>query len=116
MPRCTPRPRPWTTRTSSKPAAEAASMYSETTNGMSRGANGCRSSSGPIGMRVGKRQKTEDRLRLPVFSRDDRLHPAADREVADHGHAARVDRRDQVVEDLVGHRLVEDPSVAEVDQ
>ena len=38
IPRCTPRPRPCTRRTSWSPAAAAASMYSATTDGMSRGA------------------------------------------------------------------------------
>ena len=40
MPRCTPRPRPCTSRTSASPAAAAAVTYSSTTDAMSRGAKG----------------------------------------------------------------------------
>src|SRR5690349_7064357 len=39
--------------------------------------------------------------------------PAADGELADHGHLPRFEYVDQVVEDRVHHRLVEDALVAE---
>src|SRR6516225_2977058 len=107
MPRWTPRPRPWITRTTRMPAAAAASMYSETTDGISRGANECRSSSGSIGTRTESSGT--------VLSRDRGLDAAADREVARDGHSARVDRGHQVIEDLIGHVFVEDAAIPEFD-
>ena len=47
---------------------------------------------------------------------DDRLDAAAHRKVADDGHAPRLAGGNQVVEDLVGHVLVEDAPVAELDE
>ncbi len=58
IPRWTPIPRPWINRTSVKPRAWAASRYSETTDGMSRGANACRSSASSIGTRTGSSPAT----------------------------------------------------------
>src|SRR5215510_296025 len=46
-------PRPWIRRTSAKPASWAASRYDSTTDGMSRGAKGCRSSASSIGTMTG---------------------------------------------------------------
>src|SRR5688500_3683630 len=46
---------------------------------------------------------------------DDGLDAAADGEVADDGHAPRLAGGDQVVENLIGDRLVEHAAVAEVD-
>ena len=46
-------PRPWISRTSVKPASRAASRYDSTTEGMSRGANGCRSIASSIGTTTG---------------------------------------------------------------
>src|SRR3954449_4145658 len=45
-------PRPWISRTSRSPASQAAATYSSTTDGISRGANGCRSSAASIGTRT----------------------------------------------------------------
>src|SRR5262245_36798010 len=45
-----------------------------------------------------------------------RLDATADREIADDGHAPRLNGADQVVEDLVGDVLVEDAAVPEFDQ
>src|SRR5438876_1580579 len=53
--RWTPTPRPWISRTCVKPRAWAASRYSATTDGMSRGANACRSSASSIGIRPARR-------------------------------------------------------------
>src|SRR5436190_5783875 len=52
---------------------------------------------------------------LFVSRSDDRLDPAADREVADDSHAPRLYRADQIVENLIRHALVEDAAVAEFD-
>src|SRR5262249_7523440 len=125
MPRWTPRPRPCTRRTTSKPAAEAASMYSSTTDGMSRGANACRSISRPMGIFVDIRARPKTPLvfgllslvfTLLIFRRHHRLDSPSHGEVAEHGHPARVNRSHQVVEDLVGHRLVEDALVPEFNE
>src|SRR5687767_9957247 len=86
-------------------------MYSSTTDGMSRGANACRSISGSIGMRTGSPSSA---LGF-ILGRDRRRDPAADGEIADHRHPPGPAGRDEVVEDLVGDRLVEDPLVAEFD-
>ena len=43
------------------------------------------------------------------------LMPPRTREVADDGHAARLAGGDEIVEDLVGDRFVEDAAVAELD-
>src|SRR6266852_1872806 len=53
MPRCTPRPRPCTMRTSWSPAAAAALTYSSTTDRMSRGEKAWRSISASMGVRIG---------------------------------------------------------------
>src|SRR5437762_9744519 len=111
MPRWTPRPRPCTRRTSRSPASAAASTNDSTTEGMSRGANACRSISDSIGTRTAGSS-------LPiglVAGGHRRLDAAADRKIADHGHAARLEQGDQVVQDLVGDALVEDAAVAELD-
>src|SRR6476660_4859993 len=108
-----PRPRPCTSRTWSKPAAAAAAIYSTTTEGISRGANACKSISRSSGTRV--MSAISDR-RARVGGRDEGLDAAANREIADHRHAPRVDRVDQIVEDLVGDRFVKDALVAEFDQ
>src|SRR5437763_16816003 len=106
MPRWTPRPRPWIRRTSRRPASAAASTYSATTDGMSFGANACRSSSASRGIR---------NAIACVRRRDNRLDPAPHREIADHGHPSRLTRGNEVVEDLIGHVLVEDAAVSELD-
>src|SRR5436190_1706764 len=106
MPRWTPRPRPCTSRTSLRPAAAAASTYSATTDAMSRGAKACKSISGSIGMRIG---------RSDIRRRDDRLDAPAHRKVAHDGHAPRLTCRDEIVQDLVRHRLIVNPAVAELD-
>ena len=103
--RAGPRPRP-------------RSMYSATTDAMSRGANAWRSSSASMGMRTGSsditlmhqnarnaRMHTTRTIRILAFRallrsciscvvcrRHRRLDAAADREVADDGHAARLER------------------------
>src|SRR4051794_15208580 len=143
MPRCTPRPRPCTRRTSVKPAAAAALTYSSTTDGISRGANAWRSSSGSIGTRcafmsIYDLRSTIDDLSsqegtarayfvdrrsyfvdpassLLIASRHQRLDAAAHRKVTGHRHPPRLEQGDEVVEDLVGDRLVEDPAVAKLD-
>src|SRR5688572_24987192 len=46
----------------------------------------------------------------------DRLDAAADGEIADDGHSPRRAGGDEVVENLVGHRFVEDAAVAELDE
>ena len=51
--------------------------------------------------------------RMGRRGRDDRLHAAADGEVADDGHAPRLTRGDEIVEDLIGDRLEEDAAIAE---
>src|SRR3990170_4495333 len=109
--RCTPRPRPWTRRTSRRPAAAAASRYSLTTEGMSAGAKLWRSISSSIGT-LGTLGTLTGSSSGTILRRDDRLEPAADRKVADDGHAPRPQRGHQVVEDLVGHVLVENAAVA----
>src|SRR3954465_9975140 len=106
MPRYTPRPRPCTSRTSCSPAWPAASTYSATTDGMSRGRKLCKSSSASIGMWIG---------RSDIARRHHRLDPAAHGEIADDRHAARAACLDEVVENLIGHVLVVDPAVAELD-
>src|SRR5215471_5135379 len=111
MPRCTPRPRPCTRRTSRSPASAAASTNDSTTEGMSRGANACRSSSDPTGTWT-----TGSSLFIGLIASGHRgLDAAADGEIADHGHAARLEEGDQIVQDLVGDALVEDAAVAELD-
>ena len=52
---------------------------------------------------------------LRVGRGDDSLDAAADGKIADDRHAARLACGHQVVEDLVGDRLVEDAAVAELD-
>ena len=44
-----------------------------------------------------------------------RLDAAADREITDDRHASRTARTDEIIENLIGDCLVEDPSVAEPD-
>src|SRR6267378_6635101 len=51
--------------------------------------------------------------RSRVFSRDYGLDAPTDGEVPNHGHAARLNRCDEVVEDLVGDVFVVDAPVAE---
>src|SRR5262245_4836691 len=108
---------------------------------MSRGANACRSSSRSIGIRTGslspgiranattKTRKHEAILGFlrgfvtswlhlvwrAILGGHDRGDPAADREIADDGEAAWLERGDEVVEDLVGDVLVEDAAIAELD-
>ncbi len=48
--RCTPMPRPWTRRTSEKPFAAASATYSSTTEAVSEGRKGWRSSASSIGI------------------------------------------------------------------
>src|SRR5262245_29455030 len=71
---------------------------------MSRGANGCRSSSASMGTRwiSGLDMLGDDRCR----------DPAARRERAGDAHPPWAARRDQIVENPVGRRLVEDALVA----
>src|ERR1700704_357193 len=98
---------------------------------MSRGGKAWRSSSCSIGMCSGSSAMATRRLGAAsgaqaravsrvrsggVFGLDDGLDSAADGEVADHGHAAGIERGDQVVEDLIGDLLVEDALVAELPQ
>src|SRR3954451_8978037 len=131
MPRWIPRPRPWTMRRSRRPAAAAASTYSFTTDATSLGGNAWRSSSCSIGIRSGslamaksaaainscsKARAVDPRSFGGIFSFDDRLDAAPDREVADDGHATWLKRGDEVVEDLVGDLFVEDAFVAELDK
>ena len=52
---------------------------------------------------------------LRVRRSDCRLDAAADREVTDHRHPSWMARGDKIVEDLIGHSLVENPAVAESD-
>src|SRR3954462_10104557 len=47
---------------------------------------------------------------------DRRADAATNRELAEDGHPARSAGADQIVEDLVGDRLVEDAFVAKIDQ
>ena len=49
-----------------------------------------------------------------VSGRHRRGDAAARREVSDDDHPARREQRDQIVEDLVGDRLIEDAAIAEV--
>src|SRR6187549_424702 len=105
-------------RTSRRPAACAALTYSSTTETTSRGWNGWRSRADSIGIGCGS-SSTGDRASagprvLVVGGGHDRLDAAAHGEVAGDDHAARADRRDQVVEDFVGDRFVEDAAIAEV--
>src|ERR1700752_4700112 len=106
---------------------------------MSRGWKVCRSSASSIGMRVNSQPPISDfqgawyvkpgwalatascswelgvgSLRSRVGCRHDRLHPAADGKIADDRHPPRLARGDEVVENLVGHRLVENAAVAEL--
>ncbi len=53
---------------------------------------------------------------LRVGGLHERFDAAAGREIADHGHALRGAHGDQIVEDLVRDRLVEDALVPEVEQ
>src|SRR3954453_15990753 len=75
---------------------------------MSRAANACRSSSRSIG--------TWTRSSAHILGSDDGLDAAPHRKISDDLHAARMDRADEVVEDLVGDVLVENAAVAEFDQ
>ena len=50
-----------------------------------------------------------------VRRRDDRLHAAAHREIADDGHAPRLTGFDEIVEDRVGRRLEEDAAITEAE-
>ena len=50
-----------------------------------------------------------------VFRRHHRLDAAAHGEVADDGHAARLQERHEIVENLIGDMLVEDAAVPEFD-
>src|SRR5918993_3296212 len=113
MARWIPLPRPCTSLSSDNPAACASLTYSSTTEGMSRGANGCRSSSGSIGMRTGASSSGGLGGRI-VDGSDRGRDPATDGEVAGHGHPLRPARIDEVIEDLIGDRLVEDSLVAEL--
>src|SRR4029453_2088449 len=103
---------------------------------MSRGANAWRSSSVSIGMRMGSLAiakllffvfrvlvagiamliRLSPRSALHVLGRPNCLDAAANREGAAGRHAARLQRRDEIVQDLVRHALVEDAAVAELDQ
>src|SRR5690348_16074560 len=89
-------------RTSRNPASCAAVMYSATTDGMSRGAKAWRSSESSIGIRTSLRERRGD----------DRLHSTAHREITDDRHASRLTRGDEIVEDLIGGRLEEDPAIS----
>src|ERR671913_2528573 len=107
---------------------------------MSRGANGWRSNSGPIGTTWGSsmergtrrahaegpgrhpewRFPTRDQ-RVPtsvlrIGCRDRRSYAASCREVADHGHPERLAGGDEIVEDLVGQRFVEHALIAKFEQ
>ena len=109
MPRWMPLPRPWISRTSRRP-------------GLVRGVHVLLDDRLDVARREGVQiERVLDRASGAVTARgigrgDDRLDAAADREVADDRHAAGLAGGDQVVEDLVGHRLVEDAAVAELDQ
>src|SRR5688572_3788906 len=63
MPRCTPLPRPWISRTSRRPVSCAALMYSSTTDGISPGAKVWRSMCASIGTRCGMADADHDTLR-----------------------------------------------------
>src|SRR5688572_32148020 len=112
MPRCTPLPRPWIRRISRKPAPWAAFTYSSTTDLISRGSKACRSSVPSIGTWCSMGIALLAGL---VGRGDHRLDSAAHGEVADDGHAPGLASGDEVVEDLVGDRLVEDAAVSELD-
>src|SRR5689334_13628180 len=69
---------------------------------MSRGAKAWRSSESSIGIRTSLRERRGD----------DRLHSTAHREITDDRHASRLTRGDEIVEDLIGGRLEEDPAIS----
>src|SRR4051794_34699464 len=77
---------------------------------MSRGTKVCRSIESSIGTRCATS------LGRGIRRGDDGLDPAANAEVTDDGHPAGRAGGDEIVEDLVGDRLVEDPAVAELDE
>ena len=52
---------------------------------------------------------------LLVGGRDRRRNPPSCREITYHRHSLRCTDRDEIVEDLVGHRFIENAAVAEVD-
>src|SRR5262245_15439772 len=108
------------TRTSRRPASWAAVTYSSTTDRMSRGWKVWRSSSCSIGTRcslssIRTRQTQAGGLRLIVRCRDDRADAATHREIAGHRHVSRLAGVDEIVQDLVGDRLVEDAPIAKFD-
>src|SRR5579872_580856 len=83
------------------PASWAAVTYSSTTERMSRGWKACRSSVPSIGILIRRRDHGRD--------------AAPDREVAHDRHAAWRAGGDEIVEDLVGDRLIKDPAVTKLD-
>src|SRR5512138_1002329 len=110
-------PRPWIRRTSRKPRAWAASRYSATTEGTSRGTNECRSSASSIGTRTGSpgsatasESGTGHHVLLPVLVAQEILScelalsergGALEERDIDDDHALRLRRLD----DLLGHHL-----------
>src|SRR5690349_4093437 len=78
---------------------------------MSAGSNAWRASSRPTGIRTSGGTLVGAR-----FGGHDGLDAPAHREVADVGHAARVNGGDEVVLDLIGDVFVKNPAVAKFDQ
>src|SRR6188474_3135332 len=101
-------------------------MYSSTTDGMSRGANACRSRWSSIGMRwvtarpfllppKGGSHGLDRKLRRRIGRGDDGLHAAANGKIANNCHTPRRAGGDQIIEDLVRHGFEEDAPVAELE-
>src|SRR5215471_10521705 len=109
-------------RTSRRPHSHAALMYSSTTDLMSRGLKAWRSRASSIGIRMGPSTVL---LGFGIWDlgfgiclvrcRDDRLDAAAYGKVAHDSHASRLTDGDKIVQDLVGHRFVEDAAISEFD-
>jgi len=100
----------------------------QTTDGISRGANACKSISAldrnsysHQSQVTSPQSSHKSSVESPVPSRvaspspfailrgHHRLNSSAHREIADDGHPPRVNRRDEVVENLIGHRFVKMP-------
>src|SRR5580765_7725387 len=82
---------------------------------MSRGAKACRSMESSMGTEWASPGPSGSSI-LVERRGDHCLDAAAHREIPDHRHLARRQQGDQIVQNLVGRRLVEDAAVAEFDE
>ena len=114
IPRCTPIPRPWTSSDFAESGrVRLVDVFLDDGRDVTRLRKGCRSSSGlDRESRTGSSLAFSSALSWPRSIRRHRgRDPAANREVSRHGHSLRPAGADEIVQDLVGDRLVEDPLV-----